>query len=226
MSNSCMSLYSIQLCLPSHIYTLEKLLFYILYLHSEESVCIPECNRSESSRDEKEVPVKEDALTGKKTGNCVSLIVPQQDCQLQDLLKQLRTPAASQRVQLHLMAVSCCLQPQCPGQWSCPILWAKQICHCIAWELPREQRCCRKGSRCHFSVCVCKYQASAGHHCDEVLMGKDRFSHLTTYLNSLLTQPIPWYGKWKDCVIFSPLYCKANKEVPWHWANPSYILLA
>ncbi|XP_015707839.1 metabotropic glutamate receptor 5 isoform X1 [Excalfactoria chinensis] len=54
---------------------------------SEESVCIPECNRSESSRDEKEVPVKEDALTGKKTGNCVSLIVPQQDCQLQDLLK-------------------------------------------------------------------------------------------------------------------------------------------
>ncbi|XP_031408152.1 metabotropic glutamate receptor 5-like [Meleagris gallopavo] len=73
--------------LPSHIYTLEKLLFYILYLHSEESVCIPECNRSESSRDEKEVPVKEDALTGKKTGNCVSLIVPQQDCQLQDLLK-------------------------------------------------------------------------------------------------------------------------------------------
>ncbi|XP_047932403.1 metabotropic glutamate receptor 5 isoform X1 [Anser cygnoides] len=54
---------------------------------SEESGCIPESNRSESSRDEKEVPVKEDALTGKKTGNCVSLIVPQQDCQLQDLLK-------------------------------------------------------------------------------------------------------------------------------------------
>lgn len=65
-----------------------------LYLHSEESVCIPDCNRSESSREEKKVPVKEDALTVKKTGNCVSLIVPQQDCQLQDLLKQLRTPAA------------------------------------------------------------------------------------------------------------------------------------
>ncbi|XP_074996275.1 metabotropic glutamate receptor 5 [Calonectris borealis] len=54
---------------------------------SEESVCIPDCNRSESSRKEKKVPVKEDALTVKKTGNCVSLIVPQQDCQLQDLLK-------------------------------------------------------------------------------------------------------------------------------------------
>ncbi|NXO27753.1 GRM5 protein, partial [Cisticola juncidis] len=54
---------------------------------SEESVCIPDCNRSESSREEKKVPVKEDALTVKKTGNCVSLIVPQQDCQLQDLVK-------------------------------------------------------------------------------------------------------------------------------------------
>ncbi|NXG03623.1 GRM5 protein, partial [Sakesphorus luctuosus] len=54
---------------------------------SEESVCIPDCNRSESSREEKKDPVKEDALTVKKTGNCVSLIVPQQDCQLQDLLK-------------------------------------------------------------------------------------------------------------------------------------------
>ncbi|KAM7065773.1 metabotropic glutamate receptor 5 isoform 1-T1 [Acridotheres tristis] len=54
---------------------------------SEESVCIPDCNRSESSREEKKVPVKEDALTVKKTGNCVSLIAPQQDCQLQDLLK-------------------------------------------------------------------------------------------------------------------------------------------
>ncbi|XP_053790627.1 metabotropic glutamate receptor 5 isoform X1 [Vidua chalybeata] len=54
---------------------------------SEESVCIPDCNRSESSREEKKVPVKEDALTVKKTGNCVSLIVPQQDCQLQELLK-------------------------------------------------------------------------------------------------------------------------------------------
>ncbi|NXB61612.1 GRM5 protein, partial [Struthidea cinerea] len=54
---------------------------------SEESVCIPDCNRSESSREEKKVPVKDDALTVKKTGNCVSLIVPQQDCQLQDLLK-------------------------------------------------------------------------------------------------------------------------------------------
>ncbi|XP_010226838.1 PREDICTED: metabotropic glutamate receptor 5, partial [Tinamus guttatus] len=54
---------------------------------SEESVCIPECNRSESSRDEKEIPVKEDALTVKKTGNCVSLMVPQPDCQPQDLLK-------------------------------------------------------------------------------------------------------------------------------------------
>ncbi|NXR60824.1 GRM5 protein, partial [Rhadina sibilatrix] len=54
---------------------------------SEESVCIPDCNRSESSREEKKVPVKEDALTVKKTGNCVSLIVPQQDCQLQDQLK-------------------------------------------------------------------------------------------------------------------------------------------
>ncbi|XP_030332288.1 metabotropic glutamate receptor 5 isoform X1 [Strigops habroptila] len=54
---------------------------------SEESVCIPDCNRSESSREEKKVPVKEDALTVKKSGNCVSLIVPQQDCQLQDLLK-------------------------------------------------------------------------------------------------------------------------------------------
>ncbi|KAF1422861.1 Metabotropic glutamate receptor 5, partial [Spheniscus humboldti] len=54
---------------------------------SEESVCIPDCNRSESSREEKKVPVKEDALTVKKTGNCVSLIVPQQDCQRQDLLK-------------------------------------------------------------------------------------------------------------------------------------------
>ncbi|NXY13634.1 GRM5 protein, partial [Atrichornis clamosus] len=54
---------------------------------SEESVCIPDCNRSESSREEQKVPVKEDALTVKKTGNCVSLIVPQQDCQLQDLLK-------------------------------------------------------------------------------------------------------------------------------------------
>ncbi|PKK23390.1 glutamate receptor, metabotropic 5 [Columba livia] len=54
---------------------------------SEESVCIPDCNRSESSREEKKLPVKEDALTVKKTGNCVSLIVPQQDCQLQDLLK-------------------------------------------------------------------------------------------------------------------------------------------
>ncbi|NWU96478.1 GRM5 protein, partial [Upupa epops] len=54
---------------------------------SEESVCIPDCNRSESSREEKKVPVKEDALTGKKTGSSVSLIVPQQDCQLQDLLK-------------------------------------------------------------------------------------------------------------------------------------------
>ncbi|CAM9583405.1 unnamed protein product [Bubo scandiacus] len=54
---------------------------------SEESVSIPDCNRSESSREEKKVPVKEDALTVKKTGNCVSLIVPQQDCQLQDLLK-------------------------------------------------------------------------------------------------------------------------------------------
>ncbi|NXD24783.1 GRM5 protein, partial [Spelaeornis formosus] len=53
---------------------------------SEESVCIPDCNRSES-REEKKVPVKEDALPVKKTGNCVSLIVPQQDCQLQDLLK-------------------------------------------------------------------------------------------------------------------------------------------
>ncbi|XP_049679375.1 metabotropic glutamate receptor 5 isoform X3 [Accipiter gentilis] len=54
---------------------------------SEESVCIPDCNRSESSREEKKVPVKDDALTVKKTGNCVSLIVPQQDCQPQDLLK-------------------------------------------------------------------------------------------------------------------------------------------
>ncbi|NXH20268.1 GRM5 protein, partial [Bucco capensis] len=54
---------------------------------SEESVCIPDCNRSESSREEKKVPVKEDALAVKKTGNCVNLIVPQQDCQLQDLLK-------------------------------------------------------------------------------------------------------------------------------------------
>ncbi|NXD41959.1 GRM5 protein, partial [Copsychus sechellarum] len=54
---------------------------------SEESVCIPDCNRSESSREEKKVPVKEDAQTVKKTGNCVSLIAPQQDCQLQDLLK-------------------------------------------------------------------------------------------------------------------------------------------
>ncbi|NWS87043.1 GRM5 protein, partial [Toxostoma redivivum] len=54
---------------------------------SEESVCIPDCNRSESSREEKKVPVKEDALTVKNTGNCVSLIAPQQDCQLQDLLK-------------------------------------------------------------------------------------------------------------------------------------------
>ncbi|NXR37984.1 GRM5 protein, partial [Zosterops hypoxanthus] len=54
---------------------------------SEESVCIPDSNRSESSREEKKVPVKEDALTVKKTGNCASLIVPQQDCQLQDLLK-------------------------------------------------------------------------------------------------------------------------------------------
>ncbi|NXN89962.1 GRM5 protein, partial [Bombycilla garrulus] len=54
---------------------------------SEESVCIPDCNRSESSREEKKIPVKENALTVKKTGNCVSLIVPQQDCQLQDLLK-------------------------------------------------------------------------------------------------------------------------------------------
>ncbi|NXN52349.1 GRM5 protein, partial [Rynchops niger] len=54
---------------------------------SEESVCIPDCNRSESSREEKKVPVKEDALTVKNAGNCVSLIVPQQDCQLQDLLK-------------------------------------------------------------------------------------------------------------------------------------------
>ncbi|XP_059696340.1 metabotropic glutamate receptor 5 isoform X1 [Haemorhous mexicanus] len=54
---------------------------------SEESVCIPDCNRSESSREEIKVPVKEDAITVKKTGNCVSLIVPQQDCQLQDLLK-------------------------------------------------------------------------------------------------------------------------------------------
>ncbi|XP_058275387.1 metabotropic glutamate receptor 5 isoform X3 [Hirundo rustica] len=54
---------------------------------SEESVCIPDCNRSESSREEKKIPVKEDALTVKKTGKCVSLIVPQQDCQLQDLLK-------------------------------------------------------------------------------------------------------------------------------------------
>ncbi|XP_010166351.1 metabotropic glutamate receptor 5 isoform X1 [Antrostomus carolinensis] len=54
---------------------------------SEESVCIPDCNRSESSREEKKVPVKEDALAVKKTGNCVSLIVPQQDCQLRDLLK-------------------------------------------------------------------------------------------------------------------------------------------
>ncbi|NWT10037.1 GRM5 protein, partial [Vireo altiloquus] len=54
---------------------------------SEESVCIPDCNRSESSREEKKVPVKEDALTVKKTENCVSLVVPQQDCQLQDLLK-------------------------------------------------------------------------------------------------------------------------------------------
>ncbi|NXR45215.1 GRM5 protein, partial [Hippolais icterina] len=54
---------------------------------SEESVCIPDCNRSESSREEKKVPVKEDALTVKKTGKSVSLIVPQQDCQLQDLRK-------------------------------------------------------------------------------------------------------------------------------------------
>uniref|UniRef100_A0A8C5X3Y6 Metabotropic glutamate receptor 5 n=1 Tax=Malurus cyaneus samueli TaxID=2593467 RepID=A0A8C5X3Y6_9PASS len=54
---------------------------------SEESVCIPDCNRSESSREEKKIPVKEDALTVKKTGKCASLIVPQQDCQLQDLLK-------------------------------------------------------------------------------------------------------------------------------------------
>ncbi|NXH03144.1 GRM5 protein, partial [Loxia leucoptera] len=54
---------------------------------SEESVCIPDSNRSESSREEKKVPVKEDALTVKKTGKCVSLIVPQKDCQLQDLLK-------------------------------------------------------------------------------------------------------------------------------------------
>ncbi|NXK60634.1 GRM5 protein, partial [Sylvietta virens] len=54
---------------------------------SEESVCIPDCNRSESSIEDKKVPVKEDALTDKKTGHCVSLIVPQQDCQLQDLLK-------------------------------------------------------------------------------------------------------------------------------------------
>ncbi|NXU73118.1 GRM5 protein, partial [Oreotrochilus melanogaster] len=54
---------------------------------SEEYVCIPDCNRSDSSREEKKVPVKEDALTVKKTGNCASLVVPQQDCQLQDLLK-------------------------------------------------------------------------------------------------------------------------------------------
>ncbi|NXI14797.1 GRM5 protein, partial [Irena cyanogastra] len=54
---------------------------------SEESVCIPDCNQSKSSREEKKVPVKDDALTVTKTGNCVSLIVPQQDCQLQDLLK-------------------------------------------------------------------------------------------------------------------------------------------
>ncbi|XP_062343518.1 metabotropic glutamate receptor 5 isoform X1 [Cinclus cinclus] len=54
---------------------------------SEEYVCIPDCNRSESSREEKKIPVKEDALIVKKTGNCVSLIAPQQDCQLQDLLK-------------------------------------------------------------------------------------------------------------------------------------------
>nr|XP_021400701.1 metabotropic glutamate receptor 5 isoform X3 [Lonchura striata domestica] len=54
---------------------------------SEESVCIPDCNRSESSREEKKVPVKEDALTVKKTEHYVSLIVPKQDCQLQDLLK-------------------------------------------------------------------------------------------------------------------------------------------
>ncbi|NWV38964.1 GRM5 protein, partial [Grantiella picta] len=54
---------------------------------SEESVCIPDCNLSESSREEKKIPVKEEALAVKKTGNCVSLIVPQQDCQLQDLLK-------------------------------------------------------------------------------------------------------------------------------------------
>lgn len=95
MSNDCILLYSIQVCFAwPYIYTLEKLIFYILYLHSEESVCIPDCNRSESSREEKKLPVKEDALTVKKTGNCVSLIVPQQDCQLQDLLKQLRTPAA------------------------------------------------------------------------------------------------------------------------------------
>lgn len=85
-------LYSVQLCFAwPYIHTWKT---SFLYLHSEESVCIPDCNRSESSREEKKVPVKEDALTVKKTGNCVSLIVPQQDCQLQDLLKQLRTPAA------------------------------------------------------------------------------------------------------------------------------------
>lgn len=177
--------------MPSHIYTLEKLLFYILYLHSEESVCIPECNRSESSRDEKEVPVKEDALTGKKAGNCVSLIVPQQDCQLQDLLKQLRTPAASQRVQLF---DGCVLLSPATVSWPVVLSYFvsyKQSCHCIAWKLPRKQRCCRKGSRCCSSVCVCKYQASVGRHCDEVQMGKDRCSHLTTYLKSLPTQSIP-----------------------------------
>lgn len=122
--------------MPSHIYTLEKLLFYILYLHSEESVCIPECNRSESSRDEKEVPVKEDALTGKKAGNCVSLIVPQQDCQLQDLLKQLRTPAASQRVQLF---DGCVLLSPATVSWPVVLSYFvsyKQSCHCIVGNFP------------------------------------------------------------------------------------------
>ncbi|XP_019385911.1 PREDICTED: metabotropic glutamate receptor 5 isoform X1 [Crocodylus porosus] len=56
-------------------------------MSSEESVRIPECNRSESSRDGKEIPGKDDALIVKKTGNFINVIVPQKDCQLQDLLK-------------------------------------------------------------------------------------------------------------------------------------------
>lgn len=92
LSDNCILLCSIQLCFTwPYIHTWKT---SFSYLHSEESVCIPDCNQSESSREEKKILVKEDALTVKKTGNCVSLIAPQQDCQLQDLLKQLRTSAA------------------------------------------------------------------------------------------------------------------------------------